>query len=288
MIQSMTGFAATQRETPLGTLMVELRAVNHRYLELHFRLDEVLRVFEPQIREALSARLGRGKVECKVNLIAPSGHPPTAHLSEEALQQAERLSAQILERFPQSRPLSVADILRLPGVLVTQELSADALSTDLTAALDTAISEMSASREREGAKLTELILDRTAQMEALVEKVKPLMPGLITAYRDKLKSKLEEVLGSADDNRIHQELALFAQKIDIDEELGRLSTHLQELRRILKGGGAVGKRLDFLMQELNREANTLGSKSVSSETSQVSMELKVLIEQIREQIQNIE
>ena len=288
MIQSMTGFAATQRETMLGTLMVELRAVNHRYLELHFKLDEVLRVFEPNIREILSTKLTRGKVECKINLIAPSGLPPEAHLSEVALQQAERLSSQIQQRFPQSRSLSVADILRLPGVLVTQELSADTLGADLNSAIEAALVDMSASREREGAKLTSLILERTAQMEALVEKVKPLMPALIVAYRDKLKLKLEEVLGSADDNRIHQELALFAQKIDIDEELGRLSTHLQELRRILKSGGAVGKRLDFLMQELNREANTLGSKSVYSETSQVSMELKVLIEQIREQIQNIE
>ena len=147
---------------------------------------------------------------------------------------------------------------------------------------------MTATRQREGEKLAALILDRAAQMEALVEKVKPMMPALIAAYREKLGIKLRELLEGGDENRIHQELAIFAQKIDIDEELGRLSTHLSELQRIIKTGGNVGKRLDFLMQELNREANTLGSKSVSHETSQVAMELKVLIEQMREQIQNIE
>lgn len=287
-IYSMTGFASVQRETTSGTLMIELRSVNSRYLELQLKMEDNLRLFEPQIRERVTAKLSRGKVECRLNLIAPSGKAPTVTLNESALDQAKQLSEQILRHFPQSRPLSIADILRLPGVLLTEEFSAEALSDDLNAALDIAIEEMQASRAREGAKLSALILDRAAQMEALVEKVKPMMPALIAAYGEKLGAKIRELVAEADEARVHQELVMYAQKIDVDEELGRLSTHLQELRRILSGSGSVGKRLDFLMQELNREANTLGSKSVSRETSQVSMELKVLIEQMREQVQNLE
>lgn len=287
-ISSMTGFAAVQHETAAGTLLLELRSVNHRYLELYMRLDDAMRSFEPQLREAIAARLGRGKVECRVSLVTPAGVPPAAELSEAALAQAERLSRAVQQRFPESRPLSVADILRLPGVLVTQEISGESLGEDLMTALNLALEQLTASRDREGKKLAALILERVVSMEALVEKVKPLLPALIEAHREKLGTKLRELLDGGDDNRVHQELAIFAQKIDVDEELGRLTTHLQELRRILSSGGAVGKRLDFLMQELNREANTLGSKSVSHETSQVSMELKVLIEQMREQIQNIE
>jgi uncharacterized protein (TIGR00255 family) len=284
----MTGFANVQRETPLGTLMVELRSVNHRYLELQLRLDDTLRTFEPLVRETISKALGRGKVECRINLITPLGVAPSSELSEAGLEQLARLNSAIMQRFPDSRPLSVADILRSPGVLITEEVPSRDLETDLLAALNATLSEMTLSRSREGAKLAELILERATQIEALVEKVKPLMPTLLKAYQDKLAAKLHELLQGADENRVHQELAIFAQKIDIDEELGRLSTHVHELRRILAAGGAIGKRLDFLMQELNREANTLGSKSVASETSQVAMELKVLIEQIREQIQNIE
>lgn len=288
MIYSMTGFAVAQRDTAAGTLMVELRAVNHRYLELHLRLDDTLRTFEPQLREAISAKLGRGKVECRASLVAKSGESAKAEMSEAMLIQLAGLSESVQRHFPQSRPLSVADILRWPGVLVTDSTAPDALGSDLSMTIDQCLSELAASREREGAKLAAIMLERVAQMEALVGKVRPLLPALIKAYQDKLAAKLNEVLQNADDVRIHQELALYAQKIDVDEELARLTTHLQEVRRILTTGGAVGKRLDFLMQELNREANTLGSKSVSSETSQVSMELKVLTDQIREQVQNVE
>ncbi len=287
-IYSMTGFASVQRETASGTLMIELRSVNSRYLELHLKMEENLRTFEPQLRERATAKLGRGKVECRVNLVTPAGVAPAVSLNESALDQALKLSEQILKRLPTSRPLSVADILRLPGVLVTEEFSAEALQDEFNAAIEAALDELLASRAREGSKLAALILERATQMEALVEKVKPLMPALVAAYREKLGAKIRELLENADEARIHQELAIYAQKIDVDEELGRLATHLQELRRILAGNGAVGKRLDFLMQELNREANTLGSKSVSHETSQVSMELKVLIEQMREQVQNLE
>ena len=288
MIYSMTGFAVAQHDTAAGTLMVEMRSVNHRYLELHLRLDDALRAFEPQVREAISCRLGRGKVEFRASLVAPSGEPAQAELSTNTLEQLAQLSASVQQRFPQSQPLSVADILRWPGVLVTEQIPVDVLHTDLLVVVERVISELTASRAREGEKLAAIILERVAQMEALVIKIRPLLPALLQAYQEKLASRLREVLQTADDGRIHQELALYAQKIDVDEELGRLATHLQEVQRVLAAGGAVGKRLDFLMQELNREANTLGSKSVSGETSQVSMELKVLIEQIREQVQNLE
>lgn len=288
MVYSMTGFAVAQCDTAAGTLIVEMRSVNHRYLELHLRLDDALRAFEPQVREAISARLGRGKVEFRASLIAPSGESAPAELSTNVLEQLARLSASVQQCFPQSRPLSVSDILRWPGVLMTEQVSGDALHTDLLAALEQVIAELTASRAREGEKLAAIMLERVGQMETLVARVRPLLPALLQAYQEKLASRIREVLQTADEGRIHQELALYAQKIDVDEELGRLTTHLQEVRRVLAAGGAAGKRLDFLMQELNREANTLGSKSVSGETSQASMELKVLIEQIREQVQNIE
>ena len=288
MIYSMTGFAVAQRDTAAGALMVELRSVNHRYLELHLRLDDPLRAFEPQLREAISARLGRGKVECRASLVAKSEASAKMEMSESALAQLALLNEIAQRHFPQSRPLSVADILRWPGVLATDGIVSASLWPELSVALEHGLNELAASREREGAKLATIMLERLGQMEALVARVRPLLPALLKTYQDKLAARLNEVLQSPDDARIHQELALYAQKIDVDEELGRLSTHLQEARRILVTGGAVGKRLDFLMQELNREANTLGSKSVSGETSQASMDLKVLIEQVREQVQNVE
>jgi uncharacterized protein (TIGR00255 family) len=288
MIYSMTGFAVAQCDTVAGTIMIELRSVNHRYLELYLRLDDELRAFEPQVREAISSRLGRGKVECRASLVAKSGESAPTELSADMLERLALLSASVQQHFPQSRPLSVSDILRWPGILVTENIAPDTLGVNLLGALEQALQDMTASRVREGEKLAAIIAERVSQMEVLVARVRPLLPALLKSYQEKLAAKLQEVLQTADDARIHQELALYAQKIDVDEELGRLSTHLQEVRRILAAGGAVGKRLDFLMQELNREANTLGSKSVSSETSQASMELKVLIEQIREQVQNIE
>ena len=288
MIYSMTGFAALERKTAAGTLLLDLRAVNHRYLEVHMRMDEALRSFEPAMREAIGARLGRGKVECRVSLVAAADASINGEVNTAMLDQLASLTAVVQQRFPQSRPLSVADILRWPGVLATEQVSGEALSSDLIATLQQCLQDLADSRAREGEKLKALILERVTAMETQVAKVRPLLPALMQAYQERLAQRLREAMQTIDDERIRQELALFAQKIDVDEELGRLTTHLQEVRRILGAGGAVGKRLDFLMQELNREANTLGSKSVSTETSQVSMELKVLIEQMREQIQNLE
>ncbi|MDR2874469.1 MAG: YicC family protein [Methylobacillus sp.] len=288
MITSMTGFAALERETVGGTLLLDLRAVNSRYLEMHMRLDESLRSLEPALREAVAAKLGRGKVECRAMLMTRSDAAAGGEVHAGVLEKLAQWSATVRERFPESRPLSVADILRWPGVLTTDQVSGEALSAQVLEALRQCLQELVASRAREGDKLKTLILERVARMETEVAKVRPLLPELMRAYQEKLAQRLHEAMQTVDDERVRQEVALFAQKIDVDEELGRLTTHMQEVKRVLEAGGAVGKRLDFLMQELNREANTLGSKSVSAETSQVAMELKVLIEQMREQIQNLE
>jgi uncharacterized protein (TIGR00255 family) len=190
--------------------------------------------------------------------------------------------------LPHGQPLGVADLLRWPGVIEGDSVGMEGLHEACLPLLRRGLDELSATRSREGEKLKAFLLQRVGQMDALVAGVLPHIPRLIAAYQEKLAARLKEAMGTGDDDRIRQEIALFAQKIDVDEELSRLQTHLSEMRRILEKGGAVGKRLDFLMQELNREANTLGSKSAASETTQTAMELKVLIEQMREQIQNIE
>lgn len=288
MIYSMTGYAALERETALGVLVLELRAVNHRYLELQLKLDEVLRSFEPMVREQITSRLGRGKVECRLSLMQRSNSAAETRLDTAVLQQLTQMSAIVQQYFPQSQPLSVADILRWPSVIVGERLDQDVLAHEIQAVLAHALEQMLASRAREGEKLKVIIEGRLHEIEQRVAEVRPLLPAQVKAYQDKLTAKLQEAMQSHDEERIRQEVTLFAQRIDVDEELERLTAHVSEVRRILKAGGAAGKRLDFLMQELNREANTLGSKSFSTEISQVAMALKVLIEQMREQIQNIE
>lgn len=288
MIFSMTGFAASEREVADGVLIAELRSVNHRYLELQLKLDDNLRSFEPLVRELVMAKLGRGKVECRLSLMQRADRAMQAELDDGALQQLAKMTAKAQQHFPQSQSLSVADILRWPGVVVSNGVNNAMLADEIRASLTQVLQELADSRSREGAKLKALILERLAAMEKLVEQVKPLLPLQIKAYQERLTAKLQEAMKSLDEERIRQELIMFAQRADVDEELTRLSAHIGEVKRILDADSAAGKRLDFLMQELNREANTLGSKSVSTEVSQVSMALKVLIEQMREQIQNIE
>ena len=288
MTFSMTGFAALEQPLDSATLLLELRAVNSRYLDLHFKLDENLRSFEPAVRELINSHLSRGKVECKINLVQRAKSNQVLQLDEGLMQQLAVIGAQAQQHFPQSRALSVADILRWPGVVQTEVLGQETLLEDIKNLLSQGLKDLNASRAREGEKLKVLVLDRLSQIEALVEQVKPLLPALSKEYQAKLEAKLQENLKNVDPERVAQELVLFAQRIDVDEELSRLTAHISEVKRILASDAPAGKRLDFLMQELNREANTLGSKSVSIQTTQVSMELKVLIEQMREQIQNIE
>jgi uncharacterized protein (TIGR00255 family) len=288
MTFSMTGFAAVERNLANATLLLELRAVNSRYLDLHFKLDDSLKCFEPLIRELIGEKLSRGKVECKLNLLQRSQSEQVPLLDESVLKQLAAMQTRAQQFFPQSRELSVADILRWPGVLQSEALDQNTIAEEVKSLVQQALLQLNASREREGEKLKTIILDRVVQIEALVAKVKPLLPQLHQEYQARLEQKLQETIKNIDDERVAQELVLFAQRIDVDEELERLSTHVAEVKRVLGGNAPAGKRLDFLMQELNREANTLGSKSVSVHTTQVSMELKVLIEQMREQIQNIE
>jgi uncharacterized protein (TIGR00255 family) len=283
----MTGFAALEQPLDNATLLLELRAVNSRYLDLHFKLDEQLRSMELPIRELISAHLSRGKIECKINLIQRIQSNQATQLDEHLMQQLAEMEKKTQLHFPQSSSLTVAEILRWPGVVLNDVLG-ESLVEDVKKLVNQGLQDLNASRKREGEKLKVLILDRLAQIEVLVAKVKPLLPALSKEYQEKLVTKLNESLKNVDQERVAQELVLFAQRIDVDEELTRLTAHISEVKRILSSDAPAGKRLDFLMQELNREANTLGSKSVSVQTTQVSMELKVLIEQMREQIQNIE
>lgn len=288
MIYSMTGFAAVTQELERGSLSLELRSVNSRYLEIHFRLDESFRAQEPALREMIGAALSRGKVECRLNFTARSAGQAPLRLNTALAGQLAQLGRSAQALLPDSQPLGVADLLRWPGVIEGESAGTEGLQEACLPLLRRGLDELSATRQREGEKLKAFLLQRVGQMDTLVADVLPHLPRLIAAYQEKLATRLKEVMGNGDDDRIRQEIALFAQKIDVDEELSRLQTHLTEMRRILETGGAAGKRLDFLMQELNREANTLGSKSAASEMSQTAMELKVLIEQMREQIQNIE
>ena len=288
MIYSMTGFAAVTTELAHGTLNLELRSVNHRYLDIQFRLNEDFRALEPFMRETILKQLNRGKIECRLNFSERDSSQTLPTINTDLLDQLALLKEKVKTHITDSQSLRVLDILKWPGMFGQASVAADSLQEAGRDLLQRALEELSSTRAREGEKLKEILLQRVAQIEALIIAVAPKIPALLKAYQEKLAARLHEVIGNSDDDRVRQELALFAQKIDVDEELARLSTHLAEVRRVLNMGGAVGKRLDFLMQELNREANTLGSKSVASEVSQTSMELKVLIEQMREQIQNIE
>jgi uncharacterized protein (TIGR00255 family) len=288
MIYSMTGYAARTLDLEYGALNIELKSVNSRYLDFQFRICEELRVTEPTLRELLGARLARGKVECRLGFSAASEHVSQTVLNTDLLQRLRGFEAEVRKELPAAAPLSVSDVLRWPGMFGDDSLDGEALVSAALALAKEALDDFTASRAREGGKLTAVILERVERMRELIRDVEPRIPTAQAAFQEKLKQRLAEALGSADDERIRQEVAVFAVRIDVAEELARLSTHLDEVERVLKSGGSCGKRLDFLMQELNREANTLGSKSVVTEISQAAMDLKLLIEQIREQVQNLE
>ena len=283
---SMTGFASHERNTDNGVIQVELRSVNQRYLELHFKLADAFRTQESQAREMLKAKLGRGKVECRINL-AKATAEEGLELNHSVLQHIAASVKTASEYFPETQAVNMLDVIQMPGVVTAQVLDADVLAQDFVGVLEVAIEALIEARVREGEKLSAMILERLTEVEALVLTVKPMLPNMVKAYQEKLLAKLEEVKLSNDQERLHQEMVLYAQRVDVDEELSRLESHVHEVKRILAAGGMVGKKLDFLMQEMNREANTLGSKSVAIETTQIAMQLKVLIEQMREQIQNI-
>ena len=291
-LRSMTGYGVESADLPNANLTLEMRGVNSRFLDLSFRMGEDFRALEPQLRERITQAVQRGKLECRLNLVQKQDEALPSHLNVPLMDHLHTLAHAAQARFPDARPLSLAEVLRWPGMLGETALEPEVLQKAALACLEAAITQFNASRAREGEKLKATLLDRVAAMRGHVAALRPRTPEIVAAYRDKLNKRLEEMLPNGtpqlDPDRLHQEVVLFAQKIDVDEEMDRLVTHLDEVERILATGGAVGKRLDFLMQELNREANTLGSKSASLDYTQTSVELKVLIEQMREQIQNLE
>ena len=287
-IHSMTGFATAAVSVGAATLNLELRTVNSRFLDLHFRLPDELRVIEPVLREQITGALSRGKVDCRGGLQASGESARELALNPQLLAQLVTLEAGVRAALPQAASLSVAEVLRWPGMLGDDTIPAEALTEAGARAVRQALADLTASRSREGVRLAGMLMERVTRMRELVAQVTPRVPEVVREYQAKLVQKLQEAIGSADDERIRTEVGLFAVRIDVAEELNRLSAHLDEVERILAKGGSAGKRLDFLMQELNREANTLASKSVAQDVGGVAMELKLLIEQMREQVQNIE
>jgi len=288
MIQSMTAFARESAITVPGILTVELRSVNHRYLDCSFKLPDALRSLEPRLREKASSALARGKLDCMIRLQsnpAEAGELQIDTARLDALLAATRI---IQDRLDTATPVSPLQVLQFPGIYSAQEASEEQLQKEAQTLFSKALENMQQNRQREGSKLAALVLDRLAQVETEVKATRGILPQLLLQQRDRIINRIADLGVDVDQGRLEQELVYMAQRADVDEELDRLDAHIGEVRRTLQKGGPCGRRLDFLMQELNREANTLSSKSQSATTTQNAVELKVLIEQMREQIQNIE
>jgi uncharacterized protein (TIGR00255 family) len=287
MIRSMTAFAAVERATAAGTLALELRAVNHRYLELALRLPDELRVLEPMLREKIAAKISRGKLDLGLRLRSSGDALRPLSVNEARVAQLVALHDALYERFSGVQ-VQLTDLLAFPGVLADAGTDMDALRAAAASLADALLADFLANREREGKALAALIEERLKAIEAIIAAVRAVLPELRSAIRQRIETRFAELKVEVDPARLEQELVLLLQRADVDEELDRLATHVVEARHAMKRGEAVGRRLDFLLQEFNREANTLGSKAVDARLTQASVELKVLIEQIREQVQNIE
>ena len=298
----MTGYAISARESDAGTITLELKSVNSRFLDLQFRMNDDLRSLEPLLREAIMGKVQRGKVECRLSFGRKANSGTSLAINETLLSSLAKAQQQVLTQFDQARPLTVNELLRWPGVLSDSEVGEDNLLADVQVTMATVLDAFVESREREGAALETMLLSRVSDIEQIVQRITPLIPKAIEQFRQKAIDRMQEALGislaegspttsiSKDEvqDRIRQEVTLYGIRMDVAEELTRLSGHLTETRAILKKGGQVGKRLDFMMQELNREANTLGSKAALKELSDASIQMKLLIEQMREQVQNLE
>ena len=288
MLNSMTGFAREVAESPFGTLTCELRTVNHRYLDVQFRLPEELRPKEVEFRQQIAAAVNRGKVECSLHLRRAFHENEELKLNQDLVRQLSARVEELSGLLPETRALDPVDVLRWPGVVQEPEIDTEPLfaaTSDLLAATLSALGEM---RSNEGGRITDMLETRCAEILHIAAGVKKRMPEVMDAVRNKQRERIDNLNIDADPARLETELAMIAQKLDVDEELDRLVSHVSEIRTVLKKGEPVGRRLDFLMQELNREANTLGSKSADTETTSAAVNLKVLIEQMREQIQNVE
>jgi uncharacterized protein (TIGR00255 family) len=285
---SMTAFARSERITEWGTLSWELRSVNHRYLEPSLRLPEALRVLEPKVRERLSARLDRGKLDGTLKFHGGERAVTTVSLNRPLAERLVAVAEELRSLAPEPTPVPLAEIFRWPGVVSEPQPDTQPLLAEALAGLETALDDLIATRQREGQRIQHLIEQRCAAMAVIVAQVRQRRPEVLTCQREKLLSRLADLNVAADPGRLEQELALAAQRLDVDEELDRLDAHLNEIQAVLQRREPVGRRLDFLMQELNREANTLSSKSADADTTRAAVDLKVLIEQMREQVQNIE
>jgi uncharacterized protein (TIGR00255 family) len=284
----MTAFARESVATDEGSLTVELRSVNHRYLDCSFKLPDILRELEPKLREQAGKTLARGKLDCALRLQASPEQQPALRIDNDQLARLLDATSVIEAQMSTARPMSPLEVLQFPGIWKPPEYSEEQLQATAAELFGRALANLRTTREREGSKLAVMIADRLEQVSASVVAIRARMPELMQQQRDRILTRIRELDIELDHNRLEQELVHLAQKADIDEELDRLDAHISEVHRTLDKGGPCGRRLDFLMQELNREANTLSSKSFSSSTTQTAVDLKVLIEQMREQIQNIE
>jgi len=287
-IYSMTGFAHLQKQSAIGQFNFELRSVNHRYFELQVKAEESLRSVEPWVRELIASKIQRGKVECKLALGLNQSDDQRARLDADKLTQLVALQQSVLQHSPHSAALSVKEILSWPGVMQDSVLNGEQMEQHIRQALQQLLDDLLQHRAREGAKLAQFIHEKNQQILAQLSLLPPLLAQSMQAYQAKLVSKINEAVKQVDTERLQQEVVYFAQRVDVEEEISRLHVHCKELNTILQQGGPVGKRLDFLMQEFNREANTLASKSISNEVTQIALALKLLIEQMREQVQNLE
>ncbi len=288
----MTAFARVQETCDSGTLTWELRSVNHRYLEPGLKLPEDFKALEPEIRKLISQYLKRGKIDLGLRYKLNQANEGEVRLNEEILHRLRQVEQEVLSIVHEGKKLSVAEILSWPGVVAESENDLSPLVSLALSSLESALKQLVKSRETEGKALQKMISSRCLQIGDIVQQLRTHRPEMMSAMREKWETNLNEKLKTwskgADNSRLEQELVILAQKLDVDEELDRIDTHIKEVGKVLKRKEAVGRRLDFLMQELNREANTLGSKSQDSQTTQWSVDLKVLIEQMREQVQNIE
>jgi uncharacterized protein (TIGR00255 family) len=284
----MTGFARYTAESETGVLTCELRAVNHRYFDVQFRLPEELRPKETELKQLVGSVVRRGKVDCTLNYRRTPGDRAELSLNQAVVEQLGRRARELTAAFPDLGSLNAIDVLRWPGVIEEPEVDTEPLFDEATTAIRAALDALSAMRRSEGARIAEMIDSRCREVLTIAAAIRSRMPEVLAAARAKQKERLDRLAVDADPGRLEAEIALVAQKLDVDEELDRLESHISEIRLAVSSEDAVGRRLDFLMQELNREANTLGSKSADTATTRAAVELKVLIEQMREQIQNVE
>ena len=288
MLNSMTGFARDTADTPFGTITCELRAVNHRYLDVQFRLPEELRSKEIELRSRIGEAVKRGKVECSIYLKRGKRDGGEINVDESLVRQIAAGASTVAALLPNSRELDPVDVLRWPGVVTEAEIDAEPLYEEALGIVDKALGELTSMRASEGERISAMIASRLDDILGIAADVRKRMPEVLQAVRTKLLERIDKLDVEADPARLETELALIAQKLDVDEEIDRLESHVSEVQSALASNEPVGRRLDFLMQELNREANTLGSKSADADTTRAAVDLKVLIEQMREQIQNIE